>query len=82
MNDRNKPDSWIHIEPFNEHHSWKQTWFVLGGAFMVFALALLYDIDKDLRCKPAQSSLNSMTHTRTTQLNQINKCINWVFRLT
>ncbi len=75
MNDRNKPDSWIHIEPFNEHHSWKQTWLVLGGAFMVFALALLYDIDKDMRCKPDQASVNSLTHTSPDTSKHMNTAI-------
>ena len=81
MNDRNKPDSWIHIEPFNEHHSWKQTWFVLGGAFMVFALALLYDIDKDMRCKPDQASVNSLTHTSPDTSKHTNTAIALVSQL-
>ena len=59
MNDRNTTDSWIHVETFDETHSWKQTWIFLGGAMVLFAFALLYEIDKDLRCKPNQASIDS-----------------------
>ena len=59
MNEKNTTDSWIHIETFNETHSWKQTWMFLGGAMVLFAFALLYEIDKDLHCKPSEASTNS-----------------------
>ena len=58
MSDQNPKKSWIHIESFNDSHSWKQTWMFLGGAVVVFAFALLYEIDKDLRCKPEQAAIN------------------------
>ena len=58
MNDQNTKKSWIHIETFSGSHSWKQTWMFLGGAVVVFAFALLYKIDKDLRCKPEQAAIN------------------------
>ena len=63
MNEKNTTDSWIHIETFNETHSWKQTWMFLGGAMVLFAFALLYEIDKDLHCKPKQASINSQVLT-------------------
>ena len=55
MNEKNTTDSWIHIETFNETHSWKQTWMFLGGAVVLFAFALLYEIDKGLHCKPSEA---------------------------
>ena len=63
MNERNTTGSWIHIETFNETHSWKQTWMFLGGAVVLFAFALIYEIDKDLQCKPKQASINSQVLT-------------------
>ena len=59
MSDKNTTQSWIHIEKFSETHSWGQTWMFLGGAVVVFAFALLYEIDKDLRCKTEQALINS-----------------------
>ena len=59
MIEKKTTDSWIHIETFNETHSWKQTWIFLGGAVLLFAFALLYEIDKDLRCKSNQAAINS-----------------------
>ena len=61
MNDQNTKKSWIHIETFSGSHSWKQTWMFLGGAVVVFAFALLYEIDKDLRCKPVKTAANPVT---------------------
>jgi len=63
MNKKIRTDSWIHIETFNETHSWKQTWMFLGGAMVLFAFALLYEIDKDFHCKPKQASINSQILT-------------------
>ena len=63
MNGKNRTESWIHIETFSETHSWKQTWMFLGGAMVLFAFALLYEIDKDLQCKPKQASINSQVLT-------------------
>ena len=63
MRDQSSKKSWIQIESFNDSHSWKQTWMLLGGAFVVFAFALLYEIDKDLRCKPEQAAINSVLFT-------------------
>ena len=65
MNEKNTTDSWIHIETFNATHSWTQTWMFLGGAVMLFAFALLYEIDKDLHCRPNQASSNSQILTST-----------------
>tara|TARA_B100000073_G_scaffold4581_1_gene3709 strand:- start:1556 stop:1771 length:216 start_codon:yes stop_codon:yes gene_type:complete len=59
MNDKKKHDSWIHIEKFNQTHSWRQTWIFLGATIAVFAFALLYKIDNDQRCKPAQAFSDS-----------------------
>tara|TARA_B100000073_G_C23262870_1_gene383150 strand:- start:128 stop:328 length:201 start_codon:yes stop_codon:yes gene_type:complete len=53
MNERDTTDSWIHIETFNATRSCKQTWMFLGGAVVLFAFALLYEIDKDLHCEPS-----------------------------
>ena len=63
MNEKNTTDSWIHLETFNETHSWKQTWMFLGGAMVMLAFALLYEIDKDLHCKPKQASITSQVLT-------------------
>ena len=63
MNEKNTTDSWIHIETFNETHSWKQTWMFLGGAMVMLAFALLYEIDKDLHCNPKQASITSQVLT-------------------
>ena len=63
MSEKNTTDSWIHIETFNESHSWKQTWMFLGGAMVLFAFALLYEFDKDLRCKNNQTTINSQILT-------------------
>ena len=63
MNGKNRTESWIHIETFSETHSWKQTWMFLGGAMVLFAFALLYEIDKDLRCKNNQTAINSQILT-------------------
>ena len=59
MNDRQERESWIHVETSSQPHSWKQTWMFLGGAAVVFAFALLYEIDKDLQCQPDQASSDS-----------------------
>ena len=76
MSEKNTTDSWIHIETFNETHSWKQTWMFLGGAMVLFAFALLYEIDKGLHCKPSEASTNSQiltspspTQDRLTTIN-------------
>ena len=69
MNDSKTTDSWIHIEQFSEKHSWRQTWIFLGGAVVVFAFALLYEIDKDLNCKSEQVSINSLTQTQALTLH-------------
>ena len=61
MNGRNPKKSWIHIESFSESHSWKQTWMFLGGAAAVFAFALLYEIDKDMRCNPAEAAIKTVS---------------------
>ena len=61
MNGRNPKKSWIHIESFSESHSWKQTWMFLGGAAVVFAFALLYEIDKDMRCNPAEAAIKPVS---------------------
>ena len=58
MDDQSSKKSWIHIESFNDSHSWKQTWMLLGGTVVVFAFDLLYELDKDLRCKPEQAAIN------------------------
>ena len=63
MIEKKTTDSWIHIETFNETHSWKQTWMFLGGAMVLFAFALLYEIDKDLHCKPKQASITPQVLT-------------------
>ena len=63
MNGKNRTESWIHIETFSETHSWKQTWMFLGGAMVLFAFALLYEFDKDLRCKNNQTTINSQILT-------------------
>ena len=76
MNDSNTTDSWIHIEKFSETHSWRQTWIFLGGAVVVFAFALLYEIDKDLRCKSDQVSINSLTHTKRGTSQRPRQAIN------
>ena len=69
MIEKKTTDSWIHIETFNETHSWKQTWIFLGSAVVMFAFALLYEIDKDLRCKNNQTAINSqiLTSPRLSQ---------------
>jgi|TARA_Y100000287_G_scaffold174266_1_gene162961 hypothetical protein len=59
MNDKQERESWIHVETSSQPHSWKQTWMFLGGAAVVFAFALLYEIDKDLQCQPDQASSDS-----------------------
>ena len=76
MNEKNRTNSWIHIETFNETHSWKQTWMFLGGAVVLLAFALLYEIDKGLHCKPSEASTNSQiltspspTEDRLTTIN-------------
>ena len=35
----------------------------LGGAMVLFAFALLYEFDKDLRCKNNQTTINSQILT-------------------
>ena len=61
MNGRNPKKSWIHIESFSESHSWKQTWMFLGGAAAEFAFALLYEIDKVIRCNPAEAAIKTVS---------------------
>ena len=50
MHKAKKTHSWIDIEPFNQDHSWKQTWIFIGGAMVLFLFALLYEIDKNIDC--------------------------------
>ena len=76
MNDKITTQSWIHVEKFSETHSWKQTWMYLGGAVVVFAFALLYEIDKDLRCKNEQALINSFTQARPNHSQFTDKRIN------
>jgi hypothetical protein len=47
------------LETSSQPHSWKQTWMFLGSAAVVFAFALLYEIDKDLQCQSDQASSDS-----------------------
>ena len=76
MNDKITTQSWIHVEKFSETHSWKQTWMFLGGAVVVFAFALLYEIDKDLSCKNEQALINSFTQARPNHSEFTHKRIN------
>ena len=76
MSDKNTTQSWIHIEKFSETHSWGQTWMFLGGAVVVFAFTLLYEIDKDLRCKTEQALINSFTQASPKRSQFTNKKIN------
>ena len=71
MDDQSSKKSWIHIESFNDSHSWKQTWMLLGGTVVVFAFALLYELDKDLRCKPEQAAINSVLFTSQKSLQSL-----------
>ena len=48
----------------------------LGGAVVVFAFALLYEIDKDLRCKTEQALINSFTQASPKRSQFTNKKIN------
>ena len=75
MNDSNITDSWIHIEQFSETHSWRQTWKFLGGAVVVFAFALLYEIDKDLSCKSDLVSIKSLAQTSAEPSQRTHKAI-------
>ena len=81
MNDKSTTQSWIHVEKSSETHSWKQTWMFLGGAVVVFAFALLYEIDKDLRCKNEQALINSFTQARPNHSQFTDKRINTTIML-
>ena len=76
MDDQSPKKSWIHIESFNDSHSWKQTWMLLGGTVVVFAFALLYELDKDLRCKPEQVASNAVLLV-TEQSAQAPEALTW-----
>ena len=53
----------------------------LGGAVVVFAFALLYEIDKDLRCKNEQALINSFTQARPNHSQFTDKRINTTIML-
>ncbi|QNI58673.1 hypothetical protein SynBIOSU31_01804 [Synechococcus sp. BIOS-U3-1] len=48
----------------------------LGGAVVVFAFALLYEIDKDLSCKNEQALIKSFTQERPNHSEFTDKRIN------
>ncbi len=81
MNEINTTDSWIHIEQFSQTHSWRQTWIFLGGAVVMFAFALLYEIDKDLSCKTDQVSIHQLTHTNAEPSQRMHIAIHSAFLL-
>ena len=66
MNKAKKTQSWIDVEPFNQDHSWKQTWIFIGGAVVLFLFALLYEIDKNIDC-------NDLKLTKTSVQSSVNQ---------
>ena len=60
MNKTKETRSWLDIEPFNQDHSWKQTWVFIGGALVLFIFALLYEIDKNIDCNDPKVSGTSV----------------------
>ena len=66
MHKAKKTHSWIDIEPFNQDHSWKQTWIFIGGAMVLFLFALLYEIDKNIDCNDPKST-NMSVHSSVNQ---------------
>jgi len=76
MNDKQERESWIHVETSSQPHSWKQTWMFLGGAAVVFAFALLYEIDKDLQYPGSRlKRLMVSSHSRPLLTNAQSDCI-------